>query len=75
MSERGGPDWCWWHERAEPVPASGYFKICFECWHCFDTEKDLVDEYNKGLAAIGLARRAVSSSDDIWDCPFCAHSF
>lgn len=45
--------------------------VCHECGEIFDTEKDLVNAYNEALRAMGLGRKAVSDSSEIWNCPAC----
>lgn len=35
---------CWFHGH-EPIP-EGAYRVCGECWHCYNTIEDLVAEEN-----------------------------
>lgn len=76
MTEPPGPDWCYYHERDEPVPEDGcVFRICGECFHLFRTAEDLMQQHSLELAKLKLERRTAPSVEAIYACPFCAHDF
>jgi hypothetical protein len=75
---------CYFHG-VEPVPPGGYYIMCMECGHCYDTEDDLRRAYRvivEQWAASSLARGChdidpltVPPASDIYFCQECAHDF
>jgi hypothetical protein len=67
-------EWCWHHNRSEPTPEGGAYRICGECFHCFNTEADLLAADRTMRTEVGLSGVAVSG-DDVLYCPLCSHDF
>jgi hypothetical protein len=64
-------DLCVEHYRHEPADEKTY-RVCGECWHAFQTEEELIDEFNKVLPS---EVRSVNSGTQVFACPHCAHDF
>jgi len=65
---------CYFHGE-EPIP-EGAYRVCGECWHCYPTEKDLLDTYNTELARVNQEPDSpVTNPDDIYFCPLCTHDW
>lgn len=73
----------------QPVPEApwkpGDYLKCYECWHTYVTEQDLIDEYNKMNAELITFNiegeqvfhklPEVTVASEIKFCPICAHDF
>lgn len=66
-----GDPGCFWHG-PEPIP-EGAFRVCGECWHCFETEADL----RAAVATMHQECELPPPAPDapLWVCPLCAHDF
>lgn len=71
---------CYFHGE-EPIPEQ-YYRICFECGHCYVTGQELLDmmndflyqgwfKYEQGLTPW----IPYTNADDIYHCAYCAHDF
>lgn len=47
--------------------------MCFECWHTYQTAPELLAEYNKVLASLGLEPE--TDVEQVHCCPLCVHSW
>lgn len=69
---------CYCHNIDEPADSNSYL-ICFECCHVFQTEKELIDAFNKNLIeyydGLHIEGPLASLGDEINFCPFCTHDF
>lgn len=71
---------CCAHGVDEPW-AEDDFKFCYECWHVFRTEQDLVDAHNRSVREDQLYFKGTdmlvlaTSADTIYSCPYCIHDF
>lgn len=67
-------EWCWYHNRSESIPEGGAYQICGECFHCFDTERDLIEATRKTQLDAGLSHGVVVVLPILF-CPLCAYDF
>lgn len=69
-----GEDWCYSHNRSEPIPEGGAYRVCGECGHCWLSQEDLMADVIKSAQECGA---------DVWPlgpqfvyfCPLCIHDF
>lgn len=96
QSDEGPTDysdtWLSWpcipHQHRQPPEAPwkpGDYLKCYECWHTYVTEQDLIDEYNKMNAEMITfdieGEQVFHELPELTDaklikfCPLCAHDF
>lgn len=61
-------DHCYFHGEDEPVTSST-FKVCFSCFHVFQTIEELVEAVDINLGT------SVFSTTEIVCCPYCGDDF
>lgn len=77
---------CFTHQIDEIEPPDGGYIVCGECFHVFNTARDLIEEFirmtqdlkdQSVLDFTGTARYdiPVPPVEMIFFCPFCAHDF
>ena len=69
-----GPDFCWSCYKDEPIPETGAFQVCGECFHVYVTEDDLLASHNRVLAEMGEPPR-IELGDLRHFCGECIHDF
>ena len=62
-------DWCYLHNRAEPL-REGDFRLCGECGHVWRTREDFLADVEAGCREAG-----VPMDPDQPFCPLCTHEF
>lgn len=70
------PDQCLVHG-LEPVPPTGYYTICGECYHCYPTGDDLRAAYRREIQRMFdyIDPLTVPPVEDITFCQECTHDF
>lgn len=77
LEEEG--EWCYIHGH-EP-PGDYQFLVCGECYHCYPTPEDLVNDFNAVMKAGWEMYESRTpyvpevSISNIHFCPHCAHDF
>jgi hypothetical protein len=62
---------CFFHGE-EPIP-EGAYRVCGECWHCYNTPEDLLAEDAKMAQQYGFT--PVSDPEQVPFCPLCTHDW
>jgi hypothetical protein len=65
------PSYCAVHEKDEPTTDETY-RVCFECGHVYETEKDLEEAWDETYPQTLLRGRPARKIDF---CPICLHDF
>jgi hypothetical protein len=63
-------DTCYIHGY-EPIPETGYYRLCGECYHVFVTPEELVEAYVLNAPSPVV----VPDVAEIHFCPHCTHDF
>lgn len=62
----------------EPIP-DVYYKVCYECHHCFVTAEELLECNNDIIKYVaekdGVTYQLETDPENICICPVCAHDF
>jgi len=79
-------NWCAYHNRKEEPTVAEPYMGCGECWHIWNTEQELMDDYNKMMDEIeqevneGYTEPIAifirkTNGWQLMTCPLCSHDF